>query len=124
VIPKTAGNPFALNHDLVRLVEVDDTPAAHRAIAGVFRQRFTEPAIAIGAGSRKTPAKDVAATVLASRRRIAKSEGSQNGELGIPRTLEQLRPDRVALRVPFHVAVSRMGLPSKGPRAIDHRGAP
>jgi UDP-N-acetylmuramoyl-tripeptide--D-alanyl-D-alanine ligase len=93
-----------------RLVEVGDTHAAHRAIAGVFRRRFSGHVIAIGGSSGKTTAKEFAATVLASRLRVATTQGSQNGELGIPKTLEQLRPDRES-------AVIEVGIDAPGDMA-------
>ena len=93
-----------------RLVEVEDTHAAHREIAGHFRRRFAGPVVGIGGSSGKTTAKEFAAALLAARFRVAKTQASQNGELGIPRTLEQLRPD-------VELAVVEIGIDAPGDMA-------
>lgn len=92
------------------LVEVDDTHAAHRRIAGMFRSRFAGPVVGIGGSSGKTTAKEFTAALLAARFRVAKTQASQNGELGIPKTLEQLRPD-------IDLAVVEIGIDAPGDMA-------
>jgi len=93
-----------------RLVEVDDTHAAHREIAGYFRRRFAGPVIGLGGSSGKTTAKEFTAALLAERFRVAKTLASQNGELGIPKTLEQLHPD-------VELAVVEIGIDAPGDMA-------
>jgi UDP-N-acetylmuramoyl-tripeptide--D-alanyl-D-alanine ligase len=73
------------------VVEVEETHAAHRFLAGHFRRRFAGPVVGIGGSSGKTTAKEFTASILGSAMRVAKTERSQNGELGVPRTLERLR---------------------------------
>jgi UDP-N-acetylmuramoyl-tripeptide--D-alanyl-D-alanine ligase len=90
-----------------RLVEVEDTHAAHREIAGHFRRRFAGPVVGIGGSSGKTTAKEFTAALLAARFRVAKTQASQNGELGVPRTLEQLRSD-------VDLAVVEIGIDAPG----------
>lgn len=93
-----------------RLVEVEDTHAAHREIAGHFRRRFAGPVVGVGGSSGKTTAKEFTAALLAARFRVAKTQASQNGELGIPRTLEQLRQD-------VELAVVEIGIDAPGDMA-------
>lgn len=93
--------------DAARLIPVDDPHAAHRELAGLFRAKFRGKVIAIGGSSGKTSAKEFLAQLLAERFRIIKTEGSQNGELGIPKTLERLRAD-------VEVAVVEVGIDAPG----------
>jgi UDP-N-acetylmuramoyl-tripeptide--D-alanyl-D-alanine ligase len=90
-----------------RVLEVDDTRAAHRALAALFRRRFRAPVVGIGGSSGKTTAKEFTASLLAARFRVAKTERSQNGELGIPKTLEKLRDG-------IDVAVVEIGIDAPG----------
>lgn len=92
------------------VVEVDDTHAAHRALAAAFRRRFAGPVVGIGGSSGKTTAKEFTAALVSTTRRVAKTERSQNGELGIPRTLERLRPE-------IDVAVVEIGIDAPGDMA-------
>jgi len=89
-----------------RLLEVDDTHGAHRTLAGLF----SGPVVGIGGSSGKTTAKEFTAAILAERFQVAKTQGSQNGELGIPKTLEQLRADR-------DLAVVEIGIDAPGDMA-------
>jgi len=92
------------------VVEVDDPHAAHRLLAKAFRGRFPGQVIAVGGSSGKTTAKEFLAAVLAARFRTAKTDASQNGELGIPLTLEKLRPD-------VEVGVVEVGIDAPGDMA-------
>jgi UDP-N-acetylmuramoyl-tripeptide--D-alanyl-D-alanine ligase len=93
-----------------QLLEVEDTHGAHRTLAGLFRRRFAGPVVGIGGSSGKTTAKEFAAAILGERFQVAKTQGSQNGELGIPKTLEQLRADR-------DLAVVEIGIDAPGDMA-------
>ena len=90
-----------------RIVEVDNVHAAHREAAGLFRARFTAPVVAVGGSNGKTTTKEFLATILASDRPILKTDKSQNGELGIPKTLEKLRED-------LRAAVIEVGIDGPG----------
>jgi UDP-N-acetylmuramoyl-tripeptide--D-alanyl-D-alanine ligase len=90
-----------------RVVEVSDTHEAHRWLAHRFRKRFAGTVVAVGGSSGKTTAKDFLKSVLASRFRVTATERSQNGELGIPKTLEGLRPG-------IELAVVEVGIDAPG----------
>jgi UDP-N-acetylmuramoyl-tripeptide--D-alanyl-D-alanine ligase len=89
------------------LVRVPDTHQAHRALASAFRRKFTGKVIAVGGSSGKTTTKDFIATLLAERFRVMKTEKSQNGEQGIPKTLERLSREH-------DVAVIEVGIDGPG----------
>ena len=73
-----------------RLLRVDDIHAAHREITSLFRAKFQGLVIGIGGSSGKTTTKDFTYQLLASSKKTIKTQKSQNGELGLPKTMEQL----------------------------------
>ncbi len=93
-----------------RVIEVPDSHAAHRFLAGRFRERFRGPVVAVGGSAGKTTAKEFLRALLATRFRVAATERSQNGEQGIPRTLEKLRGG-------VDVAVVEIGIDAPGEMA-------
>jgi UDP-N-acetylmuramoyl-tripeptide--D-alanyl-D-alanine ligase len=93
-----------------RVVEVPDSHSAHRVLAGRFRERFRGPVVAVGGSAGKTTAKEFLRALLATRFRVAATERSQNGEQGIPRTLEKLREG-------IDVAVVEVGIDAPGEMA-------
>ena len=94
-----------------RTVLVQDAHQAHRHLAKNFRIKFTGKVIAIGGSNGKTSTKEFLAHLLASKFRIVKTQASQNGELGIPKTLEQLHPVDGA---PVDLAVIEVGIDGPG----------
>lgn len=74
-----------------RVMEVDGVHAAHREAAGYFRRKFRGRVVAVGGSNGKTTTKEFLATLASSGLKVVKTDKSQNGELGIPRTLEKLR---------------------------------
>lgn len=93
-----------------RVVEVEDAHAAHRDVAAIFRRRFAGKVLAVGGSSGKTTAKEFVAAILERSFRVAKTDRSQNGELGIPKTLEKLREG-------VEVAVVEIGIDAPGDMA-------
>lgn len=93
-----------------RLLEVDDPHVAHREIARRFRARFAEPVVGIGGSSGKTTAKEFLRAILETTHRVAATERSQNGEQGIPKTLEKLRPG-------IGIAIVEIGIDAPGDMA-------
>jgi UDP-N-acetylmuramoyl-tripeptide--D-alanyl-D-alanine ligase len=86
----------------------EDPHAVHREIAAYFRAKFKGLVIAVGGSSGKTSCKEFLAQIL---QRIGKkcvaTYKSQNGELGIPKTLE-------ALSSGVEVAVIEIGIDGPG----------
>jgi len=67
---------------------------AIRSLAHAYRKSFEIPLIAVVGAVGKTTTKELVASTLSGRfEHILKTEGSQNGFLGIPLTLLNLRPE-------------------------------
>ncbi|NDG85520.1 MAG: UDP-N-acetylmuramoyl-tripeptide--D-alanyl-D-alanine ligase [Proteobacteria bacterium] len=76
------------------LFKVPSTMTAIRALAHRYRLAFKIPLIAVVGAVGKTTTKELIASILSGRfTKILKTEGSQNGFLGIPLTLLNLRPE-------------------------------
>jgi UDP-N-acetylmuramoyl-tripeptide--D-alanyl-D-alanine ligase len=84
-------NPELQGHK--QLLSVPSTPVAHRALARIFRLRSQAKVVAIGGSSGKTSTKEFLYQILSRHFKTVVTQKSQNGELGIPKTLESLRPD-------------------------------
>jgi len=69
---------------------VDDTYAALRVLAAVYRNKFTGPVIAVGGSNGKTTTKDMIARVLGSAKSVLCTEGNNNNHVGVPQTLFRL----------------------------------
>ncbi len=90
-----------------RLIKVEDTGLAHRQIAALFRKKFKGKVVAVGGSNGKTSTKDFLVTLLGEKFQIVKTDKSQNGELGIPKTLEKLRDG-------IEIAVIEVGIDAPG----------
>jgi UDP-N-acetylmuramoyl-tripeptide--D-alanyl-D-alanine ligase len=77
----------------VVLYEVADTLAAYRVLSGKWRQQFSIPVICVAGSVGKTTTKELLAAALAAvaPAQVLKTEGSENGFIGIPKTLLRLR---------------------------------
>ncbi len=75
--PSAAGPCIVVGNPLTALQQF---AAAHRA-------RFKGPVIAITGSVGKTTTKDLTAAVLSTRRRVSKTEGNLNNDIGVPVTL-------------------------------------
>lgn len=70
---------------------VEDTLEAYRTLAKSWRNQFKIPIIAIGGSFGKTTTKELLAALLHGKwNAVLKTEGSQNGYIGIPMTLLKL----------------------------------
>ncbi len=94
-----------------RVLLVEDAHLAHRHLAKNFRIKFTGKVIAIGGSNGKTSTKEFLYHILASKFRAVKTQASQNGELGIPKTLEQLHSLDGS---PVDIAVIEVGIDGPG----------
>jgi len=79
------------------LFPVDDPLAAYRKIAAAWRREFSIPMIAVVGSVGKTTTKELLAAILQGKwKNILKTQGSQNGFIGIPMTLLELREEHQA----------------------------
>jgi len=90
-----------------RLIKVTDPHRTHRELAHAFRKKSKAKIIAIGGSNGKTTTKEFLSALCETKFRTVRTEKSQNGELGIPRTLEKLRPDT-------EVAIIEVGIDGPG----------
>ncbi len=95
-------------HANVLFFPVDDTLEAYRAIAGAWRREYSLPLIAVAGSVGKTTTKEILSALLRGKYdSVLKTEGSQNGYVGIPLTLLRLNPDH-------DVAVIEVGIDEVG----------
>lgn len=90
-----------------RLVEVTSTHEVHWEIASLFRKKFKGSVVAVGGSNGKTSTKDFLYQILSSNFKCIRTEKSQNGKLGLPKTLEKLRSD-------IEVAIIEIGTDAPG----------
>jgi UDP-N-acetylmuramoyl-tripeptide--D-alanyl-D-alanine ligase len=106
---------------------VDDTYAALRELAAIYRKKFTGPVIAVGGSNGKTTTKDMIARVLGSTKSVLCTEGNNNNHIGVPQTIFRLtkehdiavvevgtnHPGEIALLrdvlQPTHVVITNIG---------------
>ena len=80
------------------LVRATDTLQAYQTLAANYRRSLALKVLAITGSNGKTSTKDFAASVLARRFRVTKTEGNFNNHVGLPRTiLEATSEDEVAV---------------------------
>jgi len=80
------------------LLRATDTLQAYQALAANYRRSLALKVLAITGSNGKTSTKDFAASVLARRFRVTKTEGNFNNHVGLPRTiLEATSGDEVAV---------------------------
>src|SRR6478752_4282749 len=80
------------------LLRASDTLQAYQTLAAGYRRSLALKVLAITGSNGKTSTKDFAASVLARRFRVTKTEGNFNNHVGLPRTiLEASSGDEVAV---------------------------
>ena len=80
------------------LLRAADTLQAYQALAANYRRSLALKVLAITGSNGKTSTKDFAASVLARRFRVTKTEGNFNNHVGLPRTiLEATSEDEVGV---------------------------
>jgi UDP-N-acetylmuramoyl-tripeptide--D-alanyl-D-alanine ligase len=81
-----------------KLIRVKDTLQAYQKLAANYRKSLSLKVVAITGSNGKTSTKDFAASVLARRFCVTKTEGNFNNHIGLPRTiLEATSEDEVAV---------------------------
>lgn len=78
---KNGKNPFVI---------VNDTTEALGELAGIYRDKFVIPVIAVAGSNGKTTVKDLTAYVLSKKYKVLKTEGNLNNAIGVPLTLFRL----------------------------------
>jgi len=76
-----------------RIIEVEDIRNTHRELAGIFRRKFKTKIVAVAGSNGKSSTKEFLAQIFSSKYKCIQTQASQNGFLGIPKTLEKLRAD-------------------------------
>jgi UDP-N-acetylmuramoyl-tripeptide--D-alanyl-D-alanine ligase len=80
------------------LIRAPDTLQAYQAVAANYRRSLALKVLAITGSNGKTSTKDFAASVLARKFRVTKTEGNFNNHVGLPRTiLEATSEDEVGV---------------------------
>lgn len=80
------------------LLRATDTLQAYQMLAANYRRSLALKVLAITGSNGKTSTKDFAASVLARRFRVTKTEGNFNNHVGLPRTiLEATSGDEIAV---------------------------
>ena len=90
-----------------RLLLVDDTLQAFKALAREHRRQFNIPVIAITGTNGKTTTKELIRAVLEERYNVMATEGNYNNDVGVPKTLFRLTPEH-------DIAVVEMGASHPG----------
>ena len=89
------------------IVQVDDTTAALQQLARSIRERYDTTLIGITGSAGKTTTKEMIATLIGTERRVHKSWGNFNNQIGAPLCLDNM-PDNA------EVVVSEMGMNHAG----------
>src|SRR5215467_428666 len=92
---------------ITRLLAVGDTLVALQTLATAVRKVWGRPLIGVTGSAGKTTTKEAVAHVLASERRVLKSEGNFNNHFGLPLMLLKLEPEH-------DLAVIEMGMSHAG----------
>lgn len=110
VVVREAFKPKGKIHG-VTVLRVRDTETAYRRIGGAWRRLFDIPVVVVAGSVGKTTTKELVAAILQGKfKNILKTQGSQNGFVGIPMTLLDLRPEH-------DVAVVEVGIDDVGAMA-------
>jgi UDP-N-acetylmuramoyl-tripeptide--D-alanyl-D-alanine ligase len=76
---------------------VDDVLVAYRRLASAWRREFSIPVIAVAGAVGKTTTKELLSACLRGRwPKVHRTQGSQNGFVGIPMSLFEIRPEHGA----------------------------
>ena len=91
----------------VPLIFVEDSERAIQQLASKYREELDATVIGVTGSNGKTSTKDFIAAVLSPYKKVAKTEGNFNNELGLPMTLLNMPEDT-------EVAILEMGMSGFG----------
>jgi UDP-N-acetylmuramoyl-tripeptide--D-alanyl-D-alanine ligase len=77
----------------INTIKVRDTNKAFLDISSYYRKKFKIPYIAITGSVGKTTTKDMVYMVLSKKYKTLKTQGNFNNEVGLPKTLLNLKPE-------------------------------
>ncbi|MGI6678521.1 MAG: UDP-N-acetylmuramoyl-tripeptide--D-alanyl-D-alanine ligase [Dehalobacterium sp.] len=83
-----------LTNPTVPFILVSDTRQAFLDLAGVYRQKFDKPVIAVTGSVGKTSTKNMIAAVLSAKLKVHKTEANFNNEIGLPQTILRWSEDQ------------------------------
>lgn len=89
------------------IIQVDDTTKALQRLASAIRDRYDVTLIGITGSAGKTTTKEMIATLISTERRVHKSWGNFNNQIGAPLCLDNMPDDA-------QVVVSEMGMNHAG----------
>lgn len=96
---------------------VDDTLEAYRKLAHEWRKKFTIPVVGVAGSAGKTTTKEILSAILAGKGSpVLKTQGSQNGFVGIPMTLLDLRSEHRAAII--EIGIDEIGAMEKHIRLV------
>ncbi|MBR0111685.1 MAG: UDP-N-acetylmuramoyl-tripeptide--D-alanyl-D-alanine ligase [Bacteroidales bacterium] len=85
-----------------RVIEVEDTYQALKALANHHRRQFSIPVIGLTGTNGKTTTKELIRAALSAGFRVCATEGNLNNDIGVPLSLLKIRPET-------EIAVIEMG---------------
>lgn len=91
--------------------QVEDTLQAYQKIARWWRDQFHIPVVGVTGSVGKTTTKELIAAVLSSQGQVLKTQANYNNEIGVPKTLLELRPEH-------NFAVIEMAMRARGEIAL------
>jgi UDP-N-acetylmuramoyl-tripeptide--D-alanyl-D-alanine ligase len=95
-VEETSGSPPEKSIGVL-LFYVEDTLKAFRSLAHQWRREFSYPVVAVAGSVGKTTTKEILAAALSGKfPSVLKTQGSNNGFIGIPMTLLEMRPEHQA----------------------------
>jgi UDP-N-acetylmuramoyl-tripeptide--D-alanyl-D-alanine ligase len=91
----------------IAFIEVQDTLRAFQDLAAGYRRQFAPTIVAITGSNGKTTTKEFARSVAASKFRTTATQGTENNQIGLPRSLLSIGPETT-------VGVFEIGMSSPG----------
>ncbi len=87
------------------VVLVEDCLTALQRVGAFYRQRLSVPIVGITGSVGKTTAKEMVAQALTVAYQVHKTQGNQNGQLGVPITVCAIEPEHTAAVVEMGVSM-------------------